>query len=94
MFAFAFAIGSIAERQTQFDSRRAGLVSAPNPPRPPPHRRVLDFDPGVDSVAPHVELALILVRCVKPEPFVEPQSGIDLDHPKRDRSAGSRCFFD
>src|SRR5215831_17577749 len=45
-------------------------------------------------VVPHVELALVLMRSAKPEPFVEPQSGIGLYHSESERLAGPRRFFD
>src|SRR4029077_13905756 len=34
------------------------------------------------------------MRSAKHEPIVEPQGGIGLYHPERDRPAGSRCLFD
>src|SRR5215472_18410995 len=43
---------------------------------------------------PHVELALVLIRCAKPQSFVKPQGGICLYHPQSERSAVSRCLFD
>src|SRR5262245_6379916 len=45
-------------------------------------------------VAPHVELALVLVRGAKPESLVEPQGGICLHHPEGHRPAGVRCLLD
>ena len=61
---------------------------------PFPWRLMSAIHPERTSVAAHVELALILVRSAKSEPFVEPQGGIGLYHPERDRPAGFRCFFD
>src|SRR5882757_5708329 len=46
------------------------------------------------GIASHVELALIIVRDSKSEPFVETQRRVGLDHAERDGPAGLRGLTD